>query len=172
MPVIFHAVQKLLNTSRIQAVKYVSEPALGQQLHSWYAKLLSTGFPGKLLVMYVHEPSLLAVICRGKTVAGTWNEFQRRLPVLLQKVGFKEEQIRSEMSQMESYVVAKTNSRSMISYMNQMAPNLEWHDYPSYNDIILDEMEERMLLYLYDAHTKPQSYTSSLEYWHKALNQE
>ena len=71
MPIIIHAVQKLLNTSRLKAAQYVSEGAKDQLLHRWYARLVSTGFPGKLLVMYVHEPSLLTVVCRGKTIGGT-----------------------------------------------------------------------------------------------------
>jgi hypothetical protein len=65
--IIFHAVQKLLNTSRIKPVLFVSHPNEGQQLHSWYARLLSTGLPGKLLVIYVHEPSLMTIVCKGKS---------------------------------------------------------------------------------------------------------
>ncbi|HKZ66783.1 MAG TPA: hypothetical protein VJ111_10525 [Chitinophagaceae bacterium] len=53
---IIHAVQKLLYTSRIKASLYVTQPGDGQLLHSWYARLLPSGFPGKLLVMYVHDP--------------------------------------------------------------------------------------------------------------------
>ncbi|WP_394370764.1 DUF6933 domain-containing protein [Chitinophaga rhizophila] len=90
MSIIIHAVQKLLNTSRLEAVQYISEPDQGQLLHSWYARLIRTGFSGKLLVMYVHEPSLLLVICKGKTIGKTWNEFVRRLPALMQRIGFSE----------------------------------------------------------------------------------
>ncbi len=48
--IIIHAVQKLLNISRIKPALFVSEPTEGQHLHSWYARIISTGFPGKLLV--------------------------------------------------------------------------------------------------------------------------
>lgn len=63
---IIHAVQKLLNTSGLKASLYVTQPGKDQLMHNWYAQLLPSGFAGKLLVMYVHEPSLLTVICRGK----------------------------------------------------------------------------------------------------------
>lgn len=171
MPIIIHAVQKLLNTSRLKAVaQYVSEGAKDQLLHGWFARLVSTGFPGKLLVMYVHEPSLLTVVCRGKTIAGTWDEFHSRLPMVLSKVGFNKEQIQSEMSHAESYVVAKTNSRSMLSYMNQMTLVLEWHDYPSYEEISLDKMEDQLINYLYSTKDKKLDYTRPGEYWRKFLN--
>jgi hypothetical protein len=150
MPVIIHAVQKLLNISRLKAGQSVSEGGKGQLLHSWYAKLVNTGFSGKLLVIYVHETSLLTVLCRGKTIGSTWEEFCRRLPGVLAKVGFNEEQIRFEISQADSYVVAKTSSRSMLSYMNQMTLMLELHEYPSYEQISLDEMEDRRLPYNLD----------------------
>jgi len=74
------------------------------------------------------------------------------------------------MSHAESYVVAKTNSRSMLSYMNQMTLVLEWHDYPSYENISLDEMEDQLINYLYSTKDKKLDYTSPGEYWRKFLN--
>ncbi len=52
-------------------------------LHSWYGTVQATGFPGKMLVAYFHEPSLLTIVCRGKTIKGTWDEFTQRVPALL-----------------------------------------------------------------------------------------
>jgi hypothetical protein len=82
-------------------------------LHSWYCTLLATGFTGKLMVMYVHEPSLLTIICRGKTINGTWEEFRRRLPLLLKKYDFQSSFIEFETGLANGYVVSKTNSRSV-----------------------------------------------------------
>lgn len=95
------------------------------RIHSWYARLVSTGFPGKQLVMYVHEPSLLTVVCRGKTIGGTWDDFCKRLPALLERFQFSQTFILSKMAQIDSYIVAKTDSKSMLSYMNQMVMMLE-----------------------------------------------
>ncbi|MBC9930039.1 DUF6933 domain-containing protein [Chitinophaga qingshengii] len=164
MPVIFHAVQKLLNTSRLKTVQYVSKGAEGQLLHSWYATLLNTGFSGKLLVMYVHEPSLLTVVCRGKTIGGTWEEFLGRLPALLKKAGFPEKQIEWEISLMDSYVVAKTSSRSMRSYMTQMMLVFEG-PYASYEGILLERLEENILDYPYSTPGKAKRYNTAGDYW-------
>jgi hypothetical protein len=60
--IIIHAVQKLLNTSALMPQLYISQPSENQELHAWYAKTVATGYAGKSLVMYVHDPSLLMVI--------------------------------------------------------------------------------------------------------------
>jgi hypothetical protein len=167
MAIIIHSVQKLLNTSRLKAVQYISQPDKGQLLHSWYARLVSTGFTGKLLVMYVHEPSLLTVVCRGKTIGGTWDDFSKRLPSLLDRFEFPATFIQSEMKQMDSYIVAKTNSKSMLSYMNQMVIMLEikCEKYPAYESILQDEMEDSMMKYLYSIGKKNGEYTTAGDYW-------
>lgn len=124
--IILHAVQKLLKTSRLQPVMYVSEPSENQYLHSWYVKLLSTGFAGKQLVMYVHEPSLLLVLTPGKSINTTLPHFQKRLPRLLERNHFKYEFIEHEMSLvMEGYVTGKTNCRPMPGRMNSITYNIE-----------------------------------------------
>jgi hypothetical protein len=167
MAIIIHSVQKLLNTSRLKAVQYISQPGKEQFLHSWYARLVSTGFPGKLLVMYVHEPSLLTVVCRGKTIGGTWDDFCKRLPALLERFQFSPTFILSEMAQIDSYIVAKTNSKSMLSYMNQMVMMLEigCERYSAYESILQDKMENTMMKYLYSTGNKNNPYTTPGDYW-------
>lgn len=167
MPVIIHAVQKLLNTSRLEAVPYISDPDQGQLLHSWYARLIGTGFSGKLLVMYVHEPSLLTVICKGKTIGKTWDEFVKRLPALLRRIGFSENLIQSEVSLMNKYVVAKTSSKAMLGHMNDMVVMLEHQckRYPSYESISEEELENNMTQYLYGTRNKATRYITSVGYW-------
>lgn len=118
---IIHSVQKLLNTSRLTAPLYVTQPNNEQHLHIWYARLIASTFRGKMLVMYVHEPSLLVVICQGKTIQGTWQAFRIRLEKLLYRSQFPDTFIKSEMAQAEGYIVSKTNSKSMLASMNQMA---------------------------------------------------
>ncbi|RNI40184.1 hypothetical protein EFY79_02495 [Hanamia caeni] len=89
--IILHAVQKPLNTSRLPPVMYISAPSENQHMHSWYAKLLSTGFAGKQLVMYVHDPSLLLVLAPGKSINTTLPSFYQHLPLLLARNKFKKE---------------------------------------------------------------------------------
>lgn len=164
---IFHSTQKLLNTSRITASLYISQATEGQMLHSWYCTLLPTGFPGKLMVMYVHEPSLLTIICRGKTINGTWEEFRHRLPLLLKKFNFKPSFIELETGLSNEYVISKTNSRSMLAYVNQMKINLEIHcsSIDSYDNISQDRLEESMMTYLYQISNKSSRYRTAIEFW-------
>ena len=145
---IVHAVQKLLNTSGLKPPMYVSAPSEGQQLHSWYAKLLATGFRGKLLVMYVHEPSLLLVLTSGKSINTTLPSFFSRLPQLLQRNNFNQLFIEREMQLLEEgYVISRTNSRSMLASMNAITVNIETSCLmsPLYELINLDEIEDDYL---------------------------
>ncbi len=164
---IIHAAQKLLNTSRLPAVKYITEPTEGQVMHSWYARLLSSTFTGKLMVMYVHEPSLLTVVCRGKTIKGTWPEFLKRLPALMERYHFARSFIEKEMTEANDFVVAKTDSRSMLAHMNQMIIQLEYDcsRFPSYEDISLDLLEDRMMDSLYAIKGKSGQFIRPREYW-------
>ena len=167
---IIHAVQKLLNTSRIQTGQYITKPADGQLMHSWYARLFSSTFPGKLMVMYVHKPSLLTVVCRGKTIKGTWPEFIERLPALLQRYHFPAAFIETEMKEANGYVVAKTNSRSMLAHMNQMIFQLEFDcsRFDSYESILLVLLEDRMMDNLYQKGKN--GFTTAKDYWKENLH--
>lgn len=164
---IIHAVQKLLNTSRLKAALYVTQPAEGQLMHSWYARLLASSFTGKLFVMYVHEPSLLTVICRGKTINGTWPEFLLRLPELMKRFDFPPHFIEAEMKGANGYIVAKTNSKSMLAHMNQMVFQLEYDclKFSSYETISLDYLEDRMMDNFYRSGKKENPYTTPLKFW-------
>jgi Domain of unknown function (DUF6933) len=165
--IIVHAVQKLLNTSGLKPPMYVSAASEGQQLHSWYAKLLATGFPGKLLVMYVHHPSLLLVLTRGKSLKTTLPSFFGRLPQLLQRNSFKKEFIEQEMQLVqEGYIISRTNSRSMLASMNAITVNIEasCRDSPLYELINLDETEDNYLDWLtLDAASG--NYLRTRDYW-------
>ncbi len=147
---------------------YISAPSENQHLHAWYAKLLSTGFAGKLLVMYVHEPSLLLlVLTRGKSINTTLPSFFNRLPHLLQRNNFKQEFIDREMELVnEGYVISRTNSRSMFGSMNAITANIEMscRVSPLYDLINLDKIEDNYLDWLtFDAESG--HYLSTKDYW-------
>lgn len=136
-------------------------------MHSWYAKLLSTGFAGKQLVMYVHEPSLLLVLAPGKSINTTLPSFHKRLPLLLERNHFKQEFIEHEMPLVqEGYVISKTNSRSMLARMNSITYNIELRCrmLPSYKAIELDELEDSYLDWL-TQDTAPGKYLCTRDYW-------
>lgn len=149
--IIIHAVQKLQNTSRLKAPLYVSEASASQVLHRWYAKLINTGFPGKMLVMYMHDPSGLTILVHGKTIQSTQFYFRDRLLRLLLRQGFSPVFIEREMGYLEEgFVVGKTDSRSMLARMNQMSYNIEYQctRSESYEVIPLQWMEDEITGYL------------------------
>ncbi len=168
---IIHSVQKLLNTSRLETSLYITQPNQGQYLHSWYARLLSSGFPGKMMVMYVHEPSLIVVICKGKTIQGTWETFLNRLELLLSRFQFQESFIKSELSQTEGYTVSKTNSKSMLSFMNQLVFELEYdcRRFPDYDSMSLDRLEDSMMDRPHQTGKRQTDYLTPLEYWRREI---
>jgi hypothetical protein len=167
--IILHAVQKLLNTSGLKPAMYISAPSENQYLHAWYAKLLSTGFAGRQLVMYVHEPSLLLVLTRGKSINTTLPSFFSRLPQLLKRNHFKQEFIEQEMAlAQEGYVISKTNNRSMLASMNAITVNIEdsCRMAPLYDLINLDKIEDDYLDWL-TLNAASGKYLRTKDYWIK-----
>jgi len=165
--IIIHAVQKLLNIARLKPALYVSEPSANQHMHSWYAKLIPTGFTGKLIIMYMHEPSLLTVLTKGKTINSTLPEFYNRLPDLLERHLFKPEFIETEMKLVkEGYVISKTNSKSMLGSMNALTENMVYNCYkfPTYESINLNYIEDIYMGWLTVDKTT-NKYRSIIDYW-------
>lgn len=166
--IIIHAVQKLLNISRLKPVLYISEPSSQQELHSWYAKLIPTSFRGKLIVVYVHEPSLLIVLTKGKTITGTVQEFYLRLEAMMRRNNFKPEFIEKEIKFVnEGYVVSKTNSKSILASMNAITKNIEYRcsTFKSYELIDLDAIEDSFMEWLTYNPSKPHRLRRTSDYW-------
>jgi hypothetical protein len=164
---IIHSVKKLITSSRLTPALYISKADEGQKLHSWYARLLDSGFPGRMMVMYVHEPSLMAIVCKGKTIQGTMQQMPARLEVLLKRFHFPQSFIRHELALTDGYVVSKTNSKSLLSFMNQMVLELEFEcsKYQSYEAILLDALEDKMMDRLYQYGRKWHDFRTPLKYW-------
>ncbi|MEO6638116.1 MAG: hypothetical protein ABIN25_07550 [Ginsengibacter sp.] len=166
--IIIHAVQKLLNISRLKPALFISQPSEGQQMHSWYARLIATGFTGKFLLMYIHEPSLLLVLTKGKTIKGTMPEFGLRLEALLQRHHFKEDFIDREMTLInEGYVISKTDSRSMLGRMNAITENIEYtcRDFQNYEAIDTGFIEDNYTDWLTKDATSAYGYRNTLDFW-------
>jgi len=126
------------------------------------------------MVMYVHDPSLMAVICRGKTIQGTWETFVNRLELILNRFCFPEAFIKNELAQADAYIISKTDSRSLLAFMNQMVFELEYEcvRFGSYNAISLDVLEDRMMDRLYQYGRKFHDYRTPLQYWTKEVQLE
>jgi len=168
MPIIIHAVKKLLNTSGLKAGLFITRPSEKQELHSWYAKLIPTTFTGKLLVMYVHEPSLVIVLTKGKTINGTLPEFYTRLEALLKRNCFEPGFIKKEIElAKEGHVISKTNNKSILASMNAITENIKYScfTFQSYEAINLDAIEDSYMDWMtYDA-SRPHKYRCTSDYW-------
>lgn len=166
--IIIHAVQKLLNISRLTPALFISEASPGQELHSWYAKLISTSFRGKLMVMYVHEPSLLLVLTKGKTITGTLPEFYSRLEAFLRRNHFDSSFTEIEMGLIkEGYIISKTNSKSLLGSMNTMTGDIEYRcsTFHSYESINVDDIEDSFTDWLTHDKTQPNKFRCAIDYW-------
>ncbi len=162
----FHATQKLLNTSRIKPVLYVSEPSPGQRLHNWYVVLCRSGFTGKMLLLYIHEPSLLTVVVKGKTIASTVDKFRDQLTQLLYRHGFPKKFIENEMLYVADYIVGKTNSRSMLAHINQMILQVTSYNlrFTDYDEIDTTVHEDIFMDWFYKSKGK-KNYQTPQKYW-------
>ena len=123
------------------------------------------------MVMYVHEPSLMVVICKGKTIQGTWMTFRNNLEQLLLRFQFPASFIKNELSQAEGYTVSKTNSKSMLSFMNQLVFELEYdcRRFPNFDSISLDWLEDRMMDRPHQSGKRQTDYLTPLEYWRREV---
>ena len=73
------------------------------------------------------------------------------------------------MKEANGYVVAKTNSKSILAHMNQMILQLNYDctQFASYETISLDYLEDRMMDNFYQTGNKEKPYTTPKEYWQR-----
>jgi hypothetical protein len=164
-----HATQKLLATSRIDSVMLVTEQTADQQMHNWYATLISSGYQGKTFVLYFHEPSMLMVITKGRTIATTYASFRERLKKLLHRLEFPADFIEREILLTETHVTGKTSNRSMLSVINQSMYMIDWkfRMFEAYDLIDSDEIEDLQMGLMFSIRGK--GYTTPHDFWQNAL---
>lgn len=151
---------------------YLSEPATGQQLQNWYVVLCGSGFPGKLLLLYVHEPSLLTVVVKGKTIASTIDNFRKQLKQLLLRHEFPQAFIEKEMSCADDYIIGKTSNKSMLAHINQMVLQVTTYNlrYANYEEIDTAIHEDIFMDWFYKSKGQ-KGYQTALKYWMKQLGE-
>lgn len=166
-----HCTKKLLNTSRLAGPLLITAKAESQLMHDWYVTLSGSGFAGKIFVVYCHQPSLLTIIVPGKTIKKTFDEFKIRLLNLLTRFEFPKYFIDLEMKLTEEFVVGKTNSRSMLAYLNEINYHNEWRFkiFSSYDTIDLVAVENMIMSMLYSVKGE-KDYKTPTEYWENELN--
>ena len=120
---LIRATSKLLNIARINPVKNLSE--IDAHLPGeWYASLVSTGRKGGSAIHFVHNPTMLSVVVFGRSLNMALELFPSRAAALLRRYGFANLVERFEFD--SSINIYTTNSRSILSNMNQMKYYIEW----------------------------------------------
>lgn len=121
---IIRGTNKILKTSGIKPVKNTDE-ITSELPGEWYAGLVSTGKQGKLAIHFLHHPTMLTVLVNGKSLNKALPVFQERAENLIKRLGYGKLLFQYQL-QTEPQIFA-TNSRSMLSHMNQLRYNIEYH---------------------------------------------
>ena len=121
---LIRATAKLLKLSHLKPVKYEGETV--QALPGeWYAGLLSTSRPGKGVVHFLHTTTKISIIIPGKSLNTTVPKLPGRVSSFLERHYFS---MLTPLFQLQAPPqIFTTNSRSMLAFMNQMKPNIEYH---------------------------------------------
>jgi hypothetical protein len=118
--------------------------------------------------MYVHQPSLIIILTRGKTIAGTMPEFCSRLEAFLNRHHFDAAFVNKEMELVrQGYVISKTNSKSMLASMNAITENVEYRcsTYSDFEAIDFTYIEDAFMEWLVYDKTKPYYLRRTSDYW-------
>lgn len=166
-----HATRKVLNLGKIDGKTLITQQAKDQELYNWYVTTMGSSLCGKMLVLYIHEPSLMTIITRGKTIRTTYPEFENRLKLLLQRYRFPERFIEHELTFFNEMVIGKTTNKSMLGYINQIVYLLDYwvYDNRDYESINLDELENKMMTRL-SSSKNAGGYITPINFWENKLN--
>lgn len=166
-----HATRKLLNLGKIEGKILVTQQVKDQKLHNWYVTIMGSSFRGKMLVLYIHEPSLMTIITRGKTIRTTYSAFELRLKNLLHRYGFPESFVEKELTLLNERVIGKTTNKSMLACINQMVYLLDYwvNQNRDYESINLNELENNMMSHISSSKNND-GYITPIEFWEKKLD--
>jgi len=120
--VVLRCTQRLLRSSGITPAPDPSPPTA--PLGEWYANSLSLPFRGRSLVLFTESHTLLTVLAPGRVLRTTAPIFQERAPALLRRLGVPEPWISAQQEQMQEISFARTASRSVLGFMNDIAQNI------------------------------------------------
>jgi hypothetical protein len=165
------ATKKVLDVSRIKPVTFngFQTGAIEQPFQYWYVSSMGSGFVGKTLMLYIHAPSLLTIVVKGRTIKSTFGAFLSRLENLAGRFGLPSVFPLSEKHFEQDCSVFKTNDRSMLGHINELINAIVcWSETAkSYDAIDTDKIEDYLMGYLHkikgrDGYTKPREYWEDL----------
>ena len=121
---IIRGTNKILKTSGIKPVKNTDE-ITSVFPGEWYVGLVSTGQKGKLAIHFLHNPTMLSVVVNGKSLNKALPIFKERAQNLIVRLGYRKLLFQYQL--LTEPQIFATNSRSMLSHMNQIRYIIEHH---------------------------------------------
>ena len=148
---IVRATKKLLNTSGIKPVTDLNE-AIAPLPGEWYAGLVSTGKPGKMLIHFLHSSTKISILYPGKSLNKVLPVFPERLEQLLGRLGYSKLIFQFQVHTIPE--ICTTNSRSILAHMNQMKYAIEYSVAlaEGFKDINYDDIEDLLCDMLLSSH--------------------
>ncbi len=119
-------------------------------LGTWVANLVPLPYPGRSLVLFTAADTLLSVVASGRSLRTTIPVFQRRLPVLLLRLGLPGAWIQARADDARDIhivrVGAQTADRRVLGSMNDLTMHVHAlaADAGAFDQMDLDVVEDRL----------------------------
>lgn len=119
-------------------------------LGTWVANVVPVPYPGRSLILFTAADTLLSVVASGRSLGTTLPVFQRRLPVLLLRLGLPGAWIQARADDLAAIHVARvgaqTADRRVLGSMNDLAAHVYAvaEDAGTFDRLDLDGLEDRL----------------------------
>lgn len=139
--IVLRCTQRVLRSSGINLSPDL--PPVTAALGEWYVNSISLPFRGRFLVLFTESRTLLTVLAPGRTLGRTVPVFQDRAPALFRRLRVPEPWIATQQEEMQETSFARTASRSILGFMNDVARHIEFAaaDAGSFEGLNLDALE-------------------------------
>src|ERR1700712_5203150 len=109
-----HPTKKLMNFSCLKAHALLGDEMEHGTMQDWYASIAGTGFSDGYFVLYIHRPSLMTVVVKGKTIQETYDIFLARLEKLLVRFSFPKGFIATTLPKTGQYMLFEQSDTFII----------------------------------------------------------
>lgn len=156
--VLLRATRRLLTASASRATGRRGTDALLSEgplpevgpLGTWYANVVSLPFPGRSLVLFTVADTMLSVVASGRSLRTTLPVFQRRVPLLLVRLGLPGAWVEARADDLADVHVARAGAQTvdrrvlgtMIDATYQIRAEAEAAG--SFDRLDLDRVEDRL----------------------------
>ena len=132
---IIRPTRKVLNINRLKPERN-DLPLIDTLPGEWYVDLISLGKPGKVALHYLHHPTKIVIIVKGRSLKKSNEEFTARVKQFLERHNYEHLVDRFELKGKAN--IFPTNDRGMLAVMNQIKWNSEYHCINSESPELID----------------------------------